>query len=317
MQSNNHGKSDASICGAWVTIGSFDGIHKGHQRIIKKIVGGARKFGERAIVVTFFPHPTEVLGKKIQVFYLNTPEEKDEIFKNMGVDSVLTFLFDKELSRMSTREFIGMLHRQLDFSCLLIGYDFRLGADRKGDIHTLRDIGEELGYCIRAIDPLKKRSSPVSSSAIRALIKEGNVQKAAALLGRDYEVRGEIIHGDGRGKHIGIPTANMMPWKKKVIPGIGVYAAFARLGGCTYKAVVNIGCRPTFYEQPVKRTIEVHLLDFNRNIYGETIRMFFVKHIRSEEKFDSAEALMRKIQHDIEVAKKVLSRGTAKKHIPT
>lgn len=316
MARNGKGEDSSSYCGAWITIGSFDGIHKGHQRIINKMVRGALKFSRRAVVVTFFPNPAEVLGKKEPPFYLTTPEEKDRILKKMGVDSILTLKFDRELSRMTAREFITMLHERIHFSCLMIGYDFRLGAGREGDIHKLRGIGEDLGYCVRAVEAVEKGKNPVSSTRIRDLLMEGKVGKAARHLGRFYEISGEVIHGDGRGKHIGLPTANIMPWVKKIIPATGVYATYAELDGELLPGVVNIGHRPTFYEKPVERTIELHIMDFNRDIYGKELRIFFVKCIRPEVKFESAKALMEEIHHDIKVAEKVLSDASTKKSLP-
>ena len=316
MSKNSTGEDSSSKCGAWITIGSFDGIHKGHQRIINKLVRGAKKFGQPAAVVTFYPNPAEVLGKKEPPFYLTTPEEKDRVLTKMGVDSILTLHFDIKLSRMTAREFITMLYDQVHFSCLMIGYDFRLGAGREGDIHKLREIGDDLGYCVRAVEALEKGSSPVSSSRIRDLILEGKVGKAARYLGRFYEISGEVIHGDGRGKHIGLPTANIMPWAKKIIPSTGVYAAFAELDGELFPGVVNIGHRPTFYYQPVERTIEIYIMNFDQDIYGKKLRILFVKCIRPEEKFDSAKALMEEIHHDIKVAGKVLSDASTKKNLP-
>jgi len=306
----------SSYCGAWITIGSFDGIHKGHQRIINKLVRGAHESGQKAVVITFYPSPAEVLGKKEPPFYLTSPEEKERILKKMGVDSILTLRFDRELSRMTAREFITMLHEQIHFSCLMIGYDFRLGAGREGDIHKLREIGKDLRYCVRAVDAVEKGKNPVSSTRIRDHLLEGKVEKAARHLGRFYEISGEVIHGDGRGKHIGLPTANIMPWIKKIIPATGVYAVFAELDGELLPGVVNIGHRPTFYEKPMERTIELHIMDFNRDIYGKEMRIFFVKCIRPEKKFESAKALMEEIHHDIKVAKKVLSDASTKKNLP-
>ncbi len=306
----------SSYCGAWITIGSFDGIHKGHQRIINKLIQGARNFGQRAVVITFYPNPAEVLGKKEPPFYLTTPEEKDRILQEMGVDSILTLRFDKELSRMTAREFITMLHEQIHFSCLMIGYDFRLGAEREGDIHELREIGECLGYCVRAAEAVEKGKSPVSSTRIRDLLLEGKVEKAAKHLGRFYEISGEVIHGYGRGKHIGFPTANIMPWIKKIIPAASVYAVFAELDGELLPGVINIGYRPTFYKKPVERTIELHIMDFSRDIYGKELRILFVKCIRTEKKFESAKVLMKEIHHDIKVAKKALSDASTKKNLP-
>ena len=242
--------------GAWLTIGSFDGVHIGHQQIIKTLVKGAKAENAASVIVTFFPHPAKVLRPFPDPYYLTSPEEKDKMLTNQNVDSVLTIKFDRELASLTADEFMGILHKQLKFSCLMIGYDFRLGVNREGDFQSLQNIGEKMGYHVRAIEPLQSSSKIVSSSLIRKLISNGDLTSANALLGHQYAVRGEIVHGDGRGKHIGIPTANIDPWKEKLIPRIGVYAVLAELNGELHQAVVNIGLRPTFYNMPVLQTID-------------------------------------------------------------
>jgi len=295
--------------GAWVTIGSFDGVHIGHRQIIKTLTEGAKAENSASVIVTFFPHPAKVLRPFPDPFYLSTPEEKDATLAKLGLSSVLTINFSRQLANLTAFEFMGILHRQLKFSCLLIGYDFKLGANREGDFHKLRDIGEQLGYCVRAIEPLQSTSQVVSSSLIRKLISEGEINASNVMLGQEYTVSGEIVHGDGRGRHIGIPTANIEPWKEKLIPKIGVYAAFAQLEGCRHKAVVNIGHRPTFYDNPALQTIEVHLLDFDKDIYGSHLSLNFIERIRDEVKFNSADELMGQIRKDIMDAREVLEHA--------
>jgi len=301
--------------GTWITIGAFDGVHIGHQQIIKTLVDGAKAEGKSSVVVTFFPHPAKVLKLFPDPFYLSSPEEKDNALASLGLTSVLTINFDQKLASLTAYEFMSILHKQLIFSCLLIGYDFRLGANREGDIIRLQEIGEELGYCIRAIKPLQSTSQVVSSSLIRKLISDGDISKANVMLGRWYSACGEIVHGDGRGKHIGIPTANVEPWSEKLVPKIGVYAALAELDGNLHQAVVNIGRRPTFYSFPTLQTIEVHLLDFNQDIYGSRLCLNFVKRIRDEVKFNSAEELMGQIRNDIKEAREVLAHATTEKNL--
>lgn len=309
---NNEGLSHH---GAWITIGSFDGVHKGHQRIIQKLVEGAHLLKQPAVVVTFFPHPAVVLRETKGPYYLTTPQEKLGVFKMMGADSVLTLHFDKELSRMNAEKFMALLHHRLHFSCLLIGYDFHLGADREGDIHKLHTIGENLGYSVRSVSPLKRDSQPVSSSRIREFIQKGDVKTAADHLGRYYAMQGTVVPGDGRGKQIGLPTANIQSWERKIVPAAGVYAAFVKLFDKRYPSVVNIGNRPTFYDQPVERTIEVHILDFDQDIYALNLELFFVEWIRAEEKFDATEKLLKQIRKDIEHAREVLSNAPTKKNL--
>lgn len=296
-----------NAAGAWITIGAFDGVHLGHQAIIRTLVEKSHQAGQASIVVTFFPHPAKVLRDTQGPYYLTSPEEKNQILKTLGVDSILTLHFDHSLASKSADSFIRILHNQLQFTCLLIGYDFRLGANRSGNIHTLSALGKELGYCVRAIEPFSKTTQPVSSSLIRENIRNGDLHSANNLLGRPYSVEGCVIHGDGRGKHIGLPTANLDVWHEKLLPGGGVYATFADLGSRRFRAVVNIGNRPTFYEEPFQQTIEAHLLDFDQDIYDQKIRLSFIERIRPEMKFDSAQNLMVQIRQDIQYSREVLT----------
>ena len=293
--------------GAWVTIGSFDGVHRGHQTIIKKMVEESHKENKKCVVVTFFPHPIKVLRNLESPYYLNSPEEKNQILKNLGVDSIMTLHFNHDLSKLSAGSFIHMLYDQLKFTCLLIGYDFRFGANRSGDFHTLTEFGKELGYCVRAIEPFKVTSQPVSSSSIRNLITAGKIQAANELLGYSYTVKGRVVRGDGRGKHIGLPTANLDVWEEKLLPPIGIYAAFIDIDGKRYKTALSIGVRPTFYKHPSQQTIEAHILDFDSEIYGKEVVLRFMRHIRPEMKFDNAQTLMVQINQDIQFTREVLA----------
>jgi riboflavin kinase / FMN adenylyltransferase len=301
--------------GAWITIGSFDGVHIGHQQVIKTLVEDAKKNLARSVVITFFPHPAKVLKPFHDPFYLTTPEEKDAALSCLGVSSILTLKFDRLLADLTSYDFMCILHNQLKFSCLLIGHDFKLGANHEGSFNRLREIGKGLGYSVKAIEPVQYSSHIVSSSLIRKLISAGDMPTANNLLGRWYSVNGEIVHGDGRGKHIGIPTANIEPWNEKLIPGIGIYAAYAEWNGKSFQSVVNIGHRPTFYSSPSHLTIEVHLLDFNQDIYGSRLNLNFVKRIRDEMKFNSSAELMRKIGNDIRDTREILKNAPTKKNL--
>jgi len=301
---------DDPVCrhsGAWLTIGSFDGVHLGHQAIIRALVAGARRSNSLALVATFHPHPTKVLKNNGAPFYLSPPDEKDALVRALGVDSVLTLRFNRKLASTSARDFICLLHDQLKFACLLVGYDFRFGAGRQGDFDLLTRIGAEIGYAVHAFEPQLHQGRVVSSSEIRDLIEQGHVHQAAQLLARPYSLTGIVVHGDGRGKHIGLPTANLQVWQQKLLPQTGVYAAFALLEGQRVPSVINIGSRPTFYQQPVQATIEAHLLDFNREIYDRRLRLDFIQRIRAEKKFDSAHDLMVQINQDIQLSREVLA----------
>jgi riboflavin kinase/FMN adenylyltransferase len=310
---NDHSNNTA---GAWTTIGSFDGVHLGHQSIIHTLVEESRQAGKPAIVVTFFPHPIKILRDDKGPYYLTTPEEKNHILHSLGVDFVLTLNFDRSLSLQSSDSFIRILHDHIPFSCLLIGYDFRLGADRDGDIYSLSALGKELGYCVRAVEPFLKSEQPVSSSRIRKLVQSGNIRSANALLGRPYSAKGRIIHGDTRGRQIGLRTANLDIWPEKLLPESGVYAAFAEVNGRQYQAVVNIGSRPTFYEKPAFQTVEAHLLDFDGDIYDQQMQVKFIQHIRSEKKFANSDELMVQINQDIQFAREVLTNEPKQTDLP-
>lgn len=302
--------------GAWLTIGSFDGVHSGHQKIIQMLVDKSKQLNSPSVILTFFPHPVKVLRGFKDPFYLTTPIEKNRYMSQLGVTSVLTMQFSRAISQLSAYDFMRMLYERLHFSCLLIGYDFHLGKDREGDFNRLSDIGKEMGYYIEAIDPLKAGEEPVSSSRIRKLLLDGNLDEANHLCKRWYELSGEIVHGDGRGRHIGIPTANISTWPEKLIPRPGIYATWSMIEGKIIPGVINIGVRPTFYDQPTQQTIEVHLLDFDEDIYGKEMRLFFVQRIRDEEKFNSADALMNQIHDDINKSREVLANAPAEKNIP-
>jgi riboflavin kinase/FMN adenylyltransferase len=301
---NDHTNNNA---GTWATIGSYDGVHLGHQFLIRTLVEESRQAGKPSTVVTFFPHPVKELRDIKGPYYLTTPEEKNQILTSLGVSSVLTLYFTHNLAIQSTDSFIRILYNHIHFSCLLIGYDFRLGANRDGDIHTLSSLGKELGYCVRAIEPFIKTDQPVSSSRIRELIQAGDIRSANSLLGRPYSAGGPIIHGDARGRQLGMRTANLDIWPEKLLPGAGVYAAFAEVDNRCYPAVVNIGSRPTFYEKPSLQTVEAHLLDFDQDIYDQQMQLKFIQRIRPEKKFSGAEELMVQIKQDIQFTREVLT----------
>ncbi len=303
-QKNDHPNNTA---GTWATIGAFDGVHLGHQTLIQTLVKESRQAGKSSTVVTFFPHPVKVLRDTKGPYYLTTPEEKNQIIKSLGVDTILTLHFTHSLANQSADSFIRILYNQIHFSCLLIGYDFRFGANREGDIHILSALGKELGYCVRAIEPFSKTAQPVSSSRIRELIQAGEIRSANDLLGRPYSARGRIIHGDARGRQFNMRTANLEIWPEKLLPCPGVYAAFAELGNQRFQTVVNIGSRPTFYEKPTLQTVEAHLLDFNQDIYDQQMQLKFIQRIRPEKKFSGAEELMVQIKQDIQFTREVLT----------
>lgn len=294
------------LTNTWVTIGSFDGVHIGHQSIISQMVTAAHANQAQVVVITFFPHPMEVLRGDQGPFYLTTPEERVELLTKLGVDATITLKFDHTLSALSAEEFIAQITSQLDLHQLWLGPDFALGHNRRGTIPVLQQLGLKYGYDVHIVPIVDSKDGKVSSRQIRSYLQEGKVALAARLLGRPYSVLGKVVHGDGRGKGLGIPTANLEVWPKRILPSSGVYATWAYIEDQPLPAVTNIGVRPTFENQPVPARVEAHLLDYDRALYGQALRLEFIERIRSEKRFPSIEALVSQIQKDIEKTIEVL-----------
>lgn len=291
----------------WVTIGTFDGVHLGHQYLIQNLVQEAHRAGEAAVVVTFDPHPAVVLSGKEFPLYLTSPEQKAEEIEKLGVDVLLSYPFNRETAAMSPAAFMERLDASLAIRELWIGYDFALGKDRKGTPERLEEIGRKLGYTLRQISPYHRDGQVISSSQIRKLLKEGNVELAAAYLGRPHRLEGVVVEGDKRGKALGFPTANLAisPYLAEIQSG--VYACYAHISGERWKAVTNIGVRPTFENQPVLPRVEAHLLDFNRDLYGKTISLELISFLRKERKFSGVDGLILQVKRDIQEARQVLA----------
>jgi riboflavin kinase/FMN adenylyltransferase len=291
---------------AWLTIGTFDGVHLGHQEIIRKMSAGAHAMRAPAVVLTFFPHPAQVLRGVQGPYYLTTPQERAELIGSLGVDVVVTHPFTKDVAARSARDFMGDLHRHLAMHCLCVGHDFALGRGREGNIPALEKMGQALGYVVHVLEPVTIGGQVISSSRIRSALAEGDLETANRLLGRDYRVSGPVVHGDSRGHTIGIPTANLEVWPERILPRPGVYACRAHLGGRNWPAVTNIGYRPTFENRPVLPRVETHLLEFGQDLYGREMELSFVARLRDEQRFPDVQALAAQIQEDIRQARKVL-----------
>jgi riboflavin kinase/FMN adenylyltransferase len=297
---------DVHYNGVWLTIGSFDGIHLGHQEIIRTLTAEAREVGASAAVLTFYPHPAEVLRGRDFPFYLTSPDEKAGLLEKLGVDVVITHPFDREVASTSAHEFMNVLFQHLEFRHLKVGHDFSLGRNREGNAQILREIGKDLGYDVTQIPPLKIDDQIVSSSRIRFLLGAGQVEEAARLLGRNYTIQGKIVIGDQRGQTIGFPTANFDIWKMRAIPAAGVYVSRVEFNGTIYDAVTNIGVRPTFETSPVPPRVEAHLLDFQGDLYGQSLKLEFLQRLRGEQRFASIDELVHQIQRDINSARSIL-----------
>lgn len=299
---------EVNLQNSWLTIGVFDGVHRGHQQIIRQLTTGAHAKDAPAVVLTFDPHPASVLtGRELKC--LTLPDERASLLEKFGVDVVVTERFTRELSTVSAYDFMERLTRRLGLKHLLIGYDFALGKGREGNATRLAQIGLELGYTVEVVFALSDESGVISSTEIRKLIEVGNVAEAARLLGHPYSLHGPVIHGDGRGRTIQVPTANIAYSHEKMIPARGIYACWAYLGDVQHRAAVNIGINPTFTPDKQTPNVEAHLLDFRRDLYGEDVRLEFVARLRDEMKFDSVDVLIEQIWKDVESTRTIL--GTA------
>jgi riboflavin kinase/FMN adenylyltransferase len=302
-----HTKSidDISLENSWLTIGVFDGVHRGHQEIVGALTSGARATRSAAVVVTFWPHPATVLGRGL-LRCLTTDEERAQLLGSLGVDVVITHAFGTDVAATSAKDFVASLQRRLDFRHLLIGYDFALGRDREGNRGRLTEIGHALNFSVEVIPALADESGVISSTEIRKLVATGDVAEAAKLLGRPYSLRGPVVHGDSRGAELGFPTANIEYPHEKILPLNGVYACWASVGGRRHAAAINVGVRPQFHEGVHVPLVEAHVLDFNRQIYGEDVRLEFVTRLRDERKFESVPALVEQMQKDVGAVRQLL-----------
>jgi len=286
-----------------VTLGNFDGVHRGHQKIIRKAIERARAINGSAVVYTFDPHPLNVLRPEQEPPKITTFEEKAHLIAILGVDYLVCEHFTRRFARKTPEEFLqDVLCARLHPREIVIGHDYSFGKGRNGSVALLQEAGARHGFSVHVEQDIRDRTIPVRSTMIRRLITEGRVSLAAKLLGGDYRMSGTVVHGKKR--RIGFPTANMSHIKD-LVPHNGVYAVLADTPYGTYGGVVNIGFNPTFDGK--KRTIEAHLFDFDDDLYGRDITLRFVRKIRLEKKFDSVEELKQQIARDTEKARRILA----------
>jgi riboflavin kinase/FMN adenylyltransferase len=289
-----------------VTIGAFDGVHRGHQHLVRQLVAQARRSECIPVVLTFYPLPKLVLEGFRPGFYLSTPDEKAELLGQLGVELVVTHPFDEKVRHLRAAAFVESLLEHLKMAELWVGEDFALGYQREGNVEFLRKQADARGFSLRVVDLMDAGGERVSSSRVRSALAAGDVAEAARLLGRPYRLTGEVVPGAQRGKALGIPTANLAILAERAVPARGVYAARAHIQDTTSApAVVNIGVRPTF-DGTDTTTIEAHLLEFSGNLYGQTMMLDFAARLRDERQFGSAEALVAQIQADIVQARDIL-----------
>jgi riboflavin kinase/FMN adenylyltransferase len=287
-----------------ITIGSFDGVHRGHSLLIQTVVEHAREKHAASIVVTLNPHPRLVLRPDAPMQLLSTLDERLGMLAQHDLDYVVVFPFSLEQSKLRAREFVQLLRNHLNIIELVCGPNFALGYKREGTIPVLQDLGSEFGFTVTVVQPHAFRDGIISSTRVRDLVANGQVSQAAELLGRYPMLRGVVVHGDHRGRELGYPTANLETPEKKLIPANGIYAVRVRLGEEWYDGAASVGIRPTFGGG--KRLVEIYILDFARWIYGEELEVFFVERLRDELKFDTIQALLDQMALDVQNARAIL-----------
>ena len=281
-----------------VAIGSFDGVHRGHQALLRRMVSRAHEEGMRAAALTFFPHPRRVLHTLPPRFYLTTLDDRVRLLAEQGVDLIITHPFDDEVRHIRAADFVDQLLSTLDMKELW-GGNFALGYQREGDVPFLRHQGELKGFTVETlVEPVLYDGEIISSRRVRAALEAGEMGEVTACLGRYFCVRGPVVKGDQRGRTIGFPTANVAVWDELLLPTNGVYATYIWIGEARHLAATNVGVRPTV--DGMKLTVEAHILDFDADIYGEDVRLEFVRRVRPEMKFAGLDGLKAQIAADVE-----------------
>ena len=288
-----------------LTIGVFDGVHRGHQILIGQTIQRARALEGQSVVLTFSPHPRAVLAPTAPVFELTTLDEKLRLIAGCGPDVVAILTFTHELSLLSPEAFLDMLQKHINLTELWVGPDFALGHKRAGTVERLSELGATRGFTVHTVAPLSVGSDRVSSSRIRELVAAGDIEQATVLLGRYPRLEGTVVHGAQRGRQLGFPTANLDLATRYVLPANGIYAVYAELDGVCLPSVANIGVRPTFGIND--RLVEVYILDFERDIYDKSLGVQIVKKLRDEVRFASIDALIEQMHRDVDETRVVLA----------
>jgi riboflavin kinase / FMN adenylyltransferase len=291
-----------------VTVGTFDGVHAGHRVLINQVIESAKSINGRSVIVTFHPHPREIISPgKAGIKLLSTLEERRQLLSEIGIDEMIVIPFNRDFSLLSSEEFVrNVIWEKIGVKEFVIGYDHQFGRNREGTIETVEALGKELGFDVKVVSRQEVGNKTVSSSAIRkALQEQGDVKLASKLLERPYLLNGTVVHGDSRGREIGYPTANIKPeHPNKAIPKNGVYAVRVKIENGFYNGMMNIGIRPTF--DGTVETLEVHIFDFDRDIYGNTIQVHFIDRIRDEKKFTGQDELVQQLRQDKIKSKEIL-----------
>ncbi|MBN1831367.1 MAG: bifunctional riboflavin kinase/FAD synthetase [Deltaproteobacteria bacterium] len=285
-----------------LTIGNFDGVHRGHLALFDKVMERAKAINGQSVVLTFDPHPIKVMSPGNGPPLITPIEQKLKLISNTGIDVIICLAFTLEFASMSAEDFVhDILMDRLGVREIVVGYDYTFGYKRQGDVSLLREMGDKLGFRVHVTDPIHLDDAVVSSTSIRKFIQQGNLVAAKKLLGRDYQIYGTVVKGKGRGgRLLGFPTANLKP-VDELIPKKGVYAVTVRVDDKDYCGVANIGYNPTFGDDAL--SIEAHLLDFSENIVGKMIEIKFIQRIRDEKTFRDVKELSDRITQDIEQAR--------------
>jgi riboflavin kinase/FMN adenylyltransferase len=288
------------------TIGNFDGVHLGHQAILGRVCQRARELGGQAVAVTFNPHPVKVLRPEVNMPLLNTQDQKLQLLSDSGLDAVVVLPFTRKFAALPARVFVREYFcERLQAREVVVGHDYCFGRGREGNIDLLKEMGEIYGFTVQVVWPVEVDGAVVSSSLIRALLRLGKVTEAGRLLGRPFAVAGRVVQGKGRGaKLLGVPTANLLT-ANELLPASGIYAVWVRRGAAILAGVANIGTCPTF--DNTELSLEVHLMEFSGDIYGESLEVQFVNRLREEQRFPSVEALATQIHADIAAARRILA----------
>jgi riboflavin kinase (EC 2.7.1.26) len=286
-----------------ITVGVFDGVHLGHQYLLKKLIENAQRRGLKGCVLSFYPHPSKVLSPGQQPCELTDPLERAERILRLGIDRVVFINFDREFSRIRAEDFLKhVLFERLRCRYLLVGYDWRFGYRKEGEVELAKEMGQRLGFEVETAEPFYKNGHIISSTYIRRLLHNGRLEEASEYLGENYWVKRKVVRGSGRGSSLGYPTANLGPSENLCLKE-GVYAVMVN---GQFLGVANYGFRPTFDGKT--KVLEVHILDFERNLRGERLKVEFLSFLREEKKFSSKDELIKQIEKDIAIVREKFGR---------
>jgi riboflavin kinase/FMN adenylyltransferase len=292
-----------------LSIGVFDGLHLGHQHLLRKLLKVADNGKCAPGVITFKNHPQTVLYPHKAVPQLTTLDKRIKLLHELGIHYVFPIDFNLAISRMSAHDFLETICEQINLRSLVVGSDFALGRDRQGTAEVLQQLGAELGFAVDIVGQKTTADSDISSSNIRSLLKKGNLYQANALLGRYYSTESEVVRGDGVGTTLGYPTANMSIQQNCLVPMDGIYATVSLLDGIEHQSITSIGERPTFEFADRKHIIETYVIDFNENLYGKVVETFFVEWMRQQEAFSTKDELVAQMRVDSQIAKTILQKN--------